>query len=137
MNRVTPQVVQAKIDQYKPDIVFVDYLQLFDSTDGGKTEVERVKSISRDFKRMAMSNDSPVVALTQATQQSPKDTEEPPMIEQVAWSKSIQHDANLAIAVHKYPDSDIMDIIARKNRHGELFAFELSLDIDRGIVREL
>lgn len=135
--RVTPNTVQAKIDQHKPDLVILDYQQLFDDNEGNQNEVSRNRNISRDFKRMATRNNIPVINLSQATQQSPKDTQEPPRIEQVAWSKGIQHDADLALAVHKYEDSDTMDVIARKNRHGQEFAFELEWDINLGKVEEV
>lgn len=137
MSKVTPSVVQSKIEQHKPDLVILDYQQLFDSDVKGLTETEKNKNISRSFKRLAMANGIPIINLSQATQEKPTDTDIAPRIEQVAWSKSIQHDANLAIAVHMPPESSVMEIIGRKNRHGPLFAFELEWDIDNGIVREI
>lgn len=136
-SRVTPSTVQTKIDQHRPDIVFLDYQQLFDSDEQEGSEVVRNRRISREFKRIAVRNDIPVVNLTQATFDDPKDTDEPPRIEQVAWSKGIQQDADLAIAVHKYTDSDVWSIIARKNRHGEEFAFGLEWELNNGILREM
>lgn len=135
MGAVTPLTVQGKIDQYKPDIVILDYQQLFDSSDGagGGNETAKNKSISRDFKRLAISNNIPVINLSQATQSDTSDLETAPLIEQVAWSKSIQHDSDLAIAVHKPPHSNTMQVIARKSRHGDLFMFGIDMDIDRGV----
>lgn len=130
---VTPLMVQSKIDQYQPDLVIMDYQQLFDASEGTQNETTKNKSISRDFKRMAISNDIPIINLSQATQSDTSDLEKAPLIEQVAWSKSIQHDADLAIAVHKPPAEDTMEVIARKSRHGELFWFYIDMDIDKGI----
>lgn len=130
---VTPMMVQSKIDQYSPDLVILDYQQLFDSNDGNNSEVAKNKSISRDFKRLAVSNNLPVINLSQATQSDTSDLDEPPLIEQVAWSKSIQHDADLAVAVHKPPETDQMEVISRKNRHGGHFLFWIDLDIDKGL----
>ena len=135
-SRVTPSTVQTKIDQHRPSIVFLDYQQLFDSDEQEGSEVVRNRKISREFKRIAVRNDLPVVNLTQATFDDPKDTDEPPRIEQVAWSKGIQQDADLALAVHKYTDSDMWAIIARKNRHGEEFAFGLDWQLNSGILKE-
>jgi replicative DNA helicase len=134
--RVTPSTVQTKIDQHRPDLVILDYQQLFDSDENEGNEVVRNRRISRDFKRMATANNIPVVNLTQATFNDPKETEEPPRIEQVAWSKGIQQDADLALAVHKYQDSDTWAIIARKNRHGEEFAFALDWELNSGVLTE-
>jgi replicative DNA helicase len=133
---VTPSTVQTKIDQHRPDLVILDYQQLFDSDEGGQSEVVSNRKISREFKRMAVRNDIPVVNLSQATFSDPKDTEEPPRIEQVAWSKGIQQDADLALAVHKYSDSDVWSIIARKNRHGEEFQFGLDWSLNDGVMKE-
>lgn len=135
--KVTPATVQTKINQHNPDIVFLDYQQLFDSDDGEGNETVRNRRISREFKRLASRNDIPVVNLTQATFDDPKDTDEPPRIEQVAWSKGIQQDADLALSVHKYADSDTWSIIARKNRHGEEFAFGLDWNLNEGILSEV
>lgn len=141
LGRITPSVIQGKVDKYRPDIVFVDYQQLLDDDVGSGNEVQKNRNISRDLKRLAMSNGIPLVNLTQATQDDPSDTDEPPRIEQVAWSKGIQHDANLAVAVHKYPsdpgEAASFVIVGRKNRHGELFEEELEWDIDRGIIKEM
>lgn len=133
---VTLNTVQAKIDQYKPDLVILDYLQLFDDAQGGGNEVTKIRNISKDSKRLAIRNNIPVIGITQATQDSKADLNEPPLIEQVAWSKGIQHDADLAMAAHRVPGQDDMEVVARKNRHGSLFAFELEVDMERGIWRE-
>jgi replicative DNA helicase len=135
-NRVTPATVQSKIDQHQPDLVILDYQQLFDSDEMEGNEVVRNRRISRDFKKMAIRNDIPIINLTQATFDDPKQTAEPPRIEQVAWSKGIQQDADLALAVHKYEDSDVWAILARKNRHGEEFEFSLEWSLNNGIIKE-
>lgn len=137
MGAVTPATVQAKIDQHRPDIVICDYHQLFDDDEGGGNEVTKNRNISKKFKRMAITNNIPIVDLSQATQNDPSDTQEPPRIEQVAWSKGIQHDADLALAVHKYEDSNLFTILARKNRHGHEFEFSLDWDINNGIIKEV
>ena len=141
LGRITPSVIKGKVDKYRPDIVFIDYQQLLDDDSGTGNEVQKNRNISRDLKRLAMSSNIPVVNLSQATQDDPSDTDEPPRIEQVAWSKGIQHDANLALAVHKYPsepgEEATFAIVARKNRHGELFEEELQWDIDRGKIEEI
>ena len=133
---VTPSTVQQKIDQHRPDIVILDYQQLFDSDSRGDNEVVSNRKISREFKRLAVRNDIPVVNLTQATFSDPDDTLEPPRIEQVAWSKGIQQDADLALAVHKYMDSDVWSVIARKTRHGEQFEFALEWSLNDGLIKE-
>lgn len=137
MGEVTPNVIQGKIDQYKPDIVILDYHQLFADNQGSKGPTERNMNISKSFKKLAMSNNIPIIDITAATAEEIADHDSPPMLSQVAWSKAIEYDADMAIAVHKNPDSNIMEIVSRKNRHGTEFGMYLDWDLNRGIVKEV
>jgi len=134
---VTPATVQAKIDQHKPDIVILDYHQLFADNQGSKAPTERNMNISKSFKALAMNNNIPIIDITAATMDDTSDQDGPPMLSQVAWSKAIEYDADMAIAVHKSPDSNVIEIVSRKNRHGTEFGFYLDWDLNRGIITEL
>jgi replicative DNA helicase len=136
MGEVTPNVIQGKIDQYKPDIVILDYHQLFADNQNSKGPTERNMNISKSFKKLAMSNNIPIIDITAATAEEVADHDSPPMLSQVAWSKAIEYDADMAMAIHKNPDSNIMEIVSRKNRHGTDFDFYLDWDLNRGIVKE-
>jgi replicative DNA helicase len=135
--QVTPQTVQAKIDQHKPDIVILDYHQLFNDSSGAKSEVERNRNISRDFKLLAVRNGIPIIDITAATMDDISDQDSPPLLSQVAWSKAIEYDADMAMAVHRTPDTNIIEVVSRKNRHGTEFGFYLDWDLNRGIVKEI
>lgn len=137
VDSVRPATIQSKIDQHKPDIIFLDYAQLFDDNRQSEHMTTRMMNVSREFKLMAVQNNIPVVLLTQATMESKSDVNSPPMIEQVAWSKSIQNDADLALAVHKYTDTNRFEIVARKNRHGPDFALDLEWDLNTGVYEEI
>lgn len=137
MGEVTPQTVQAKIDQHKPDLVILDYHQLFNDTKRSNSEVERNRNISREFKLLAVRNNIPVIDITAATMDDISDQDAPPLLSQVAWSKAIEYDADMAFAVHRTPDTNIIEVTSRKNRHGTEFGFFLDWDIDRGIVKEV
>lgn len=136
-NEVTPQTVQGKIDQHRPDLVICDYHQLFNDTKKSNSEVERNRNISREFKLLAVRNNIPVIDITAATADDISDHDSPPMLSQVAWSKAIEYDADMAMAVHRHPDTNLIEIVSRKNRHGVDFAFYLDWDIDRGVVKEV
>ena len=135
--QVTANTIQAKIDQHKPDLVILDYHQLFADANGAKSETERVKNISRDFKLLAVRNNIPVIDISAATMDDISDQDSPPMLSQVAWSKAIEYDADMALAVHRTPDTNIFEVVSRKNRHGTEFDFFLDWDINRGIVKEI
>jgi len=135
--QVTPNTVQAKIDQHKPDLVILDYHQLFNDSSGAKSEVERNRNISRDFKLLAVRNNIPIIDITAATMDDVSDQDSPPMLSQVAWSKAIEYDADMAMAIHRTPDTNIIEVVSRKNRHGTEFGFFLDWDLNRGIIKEV
>ena len=131
---VTPATVQGKIDQHKPDLVILDYHQLFNDNKRSQSEVERNRNISREFKLLAVSNNIPVIDITAATADDISDQDEPPMMSQVAWSKAIEYDADMAMAIHRYPGTNMIEVVSRKNRHGHEFDFYLDWDINRGVI---
>ena len=133
-SEVTPATVQAKIDQHKPDLVILDYHQLFNDNKRSHSEVERNRNISREFKLLAVSNNIPIIDITAATADDISDQDEPPMMSQVAWSKAIEYDADMAMAIHRYPNTNLIEVVSRKNRHGQEFDFYLDWDINRGVV---
>jgi replicative DNA helicase len=131
---VTPATIQGKIDQHKPDLVILDYHQLFNDNKRSNSEVERNRNISRDFKLLAVTNGIPIIDITAATADDISDQKEPPMMSQVAWSKAIEYDADMAIAIHKHANTDLVEVVSRKNRHGHDFRFFLDWDINRGVI---
>lgn len=137
MAEVNANTVQAKIDQHKPDLVILDYHQLFSDTKRSSGATERNMNISREFKMLAMTNGIPIIDITAATMDDVSDQDNPPMLSQVAWSKAIEYDADMAIAIHKYTNTNMIEVVSRKNRHGHEFNVFLDWDINRGIVKEI
>ena len=136
VSELTPNVIQAKIDQHKPSMLIFDYAQLASDNANSPDMTARMRNMSKEFKRLGVQNDIPVILISSATADSSASANEPPTIEQVAWSKQLAFDADLAFAVHKWDDSDIVEIVCRKNRNGPLFSGYLKWDIDRGVVTE-
>jgi replicative DNA helicase len=137
MAEVTPATIQGKIDQHKPDLVILDYHQLFPDNKKSMGATERNMNISREFKMLAMTNNIPVIDITAATMDDISDQDAPPMLSQVAWSKAIEYDADMAIAIHRYTGTNMIEVVSRKNRHGQEFGMYLDWDINRGIVKEI
>lgn len=136
VQELTPNVIQAKIDQHKPSMLIFDYAQLASDNANSSDMTARMRNMSKEFKRLAVQNNIPVILISSATPDSSASVNEPPTIEQVAWSKQLAFDADLAFAVHKHDDSDIIEIVCRKNRNGPLFSGFLRWDINQGIVKE-
>jgi len=137
MSEVTPATIQGKIDQHKPDLVILDYHQLFSDNKKSMGATERNMNISREFKMLAMTNNIPIIDITAATMDDVSDQDNPPMLSKVAWSKAIEYDADMAIAIHKYTGTNMIEVVSRKNRHGQEFGMYLDWDINRGIVKEI
>jgi len=125
------QMVQAKIDQYHPDMVILDYHGLFDDSSGAKTETEKAKNLSKAFKRMAVKNAVPIIDVAAVTM-AEGHSERPPELEEVAWSKQLAYDADLVLAIHRDAGSDMFQIISRKVRRASHFGFYLRWNLDTG-----
>lgn len=134
--KVTSRSVLAKIERYQPDIVFCDYMQLMGDARGSNEMTDRMGNLSVELKELARGCEIPVVAISAVTKENGMTQDAPPMLHQVRWAKSIEYDADLAMAIHNYDDSDLVEAISRKNRHGPDFGFYLKADFARGILEE-
>jgi replicative DNA helicase len=132
LGEVSPAVLRGKIDQYSPDIVFVDYIQLMQSNSPTDNETVKIKNISRELKILAISEQVPIVAIASATPDDATNMNTVPALGQVAWSKQLAYDADWVLALGRQPSSDILECVFRKNRHGYLGEFLVQIDFDSG-----
>jgi replicative DNA helicase len=124
-------MVQAKIDQYHPDMVILDYHGLFDDATGAKNETEKAKNLSKAFKRMAVKNGIPIIDVAAVTMNEGH-SERPPELEEVAWSKQLAYDADLVLAIHREYNSDVFQVVSRKVRRSTQFGFYLRWNLETG-----
>jgi replicative DNA helicase len=134
-------VTQSKIDQHKPDIIVLDYAQLMSDNANSPDMTARMRNMSKEYKRLAQANGIPIILISSATPDSTSSINTPPIIEQVAWSKQLSFDADLAFAVHRHDGkldggSVVIEIAGRKNRNGDLFSGYFKADINSGIYKE-
>ena len=132
---VNPSVVRGKIDQYKPDFVIVDYLQLMSPNQKSENETVRMKNLSRELKLMAISEEVPIIAISSATPDDVKDLSSAPTLGQTAWSRQIAYDADWVMALGRATNSDIIECVFRKNRNGFMGDFLVQVDFDKGYYR--
>lgn len=135
-SELTPAAMQVKFNQYHPDVMIWDYAQIMSDNAGSENVTQKMKNLSTEAKQFAVRNQIPVILISSATPDGKVD-DIPPTIEQVAWSKQLAYDADLAVAVHKQTDSQIVDIVCRKNRNGPEFAGSVKWDLNQGIIEEL
>lgn len=137
IRNVTPNVVQAKIDIHKPDLVILDYMQLMMDNAMTGAMTPRMLNLSREIKMLATSNNIPTVSITAVTDDENDKREGPPRLDQISWSSGIEYDANLAIAIHRFDDSNLVECVGRKSRHGPLFSFYFDVQFNEGVWREV
>jgi replicative DNA helicase len=130
---VTPNFVRGKIEMHKPDLVILDYLQLMNDNGKSQAMTPRMLNLSREIKLLSVDAAIPIVSITAVTDEDNDKRDAPPVLSQVAWSKGIEYDANLAIAVHRYDDTNRVEIVGRKNRHGDLFSVFFEVDFNSGL----
>lgn len=136
LGEVTPNIIQGKIDKHQPDLVILDYLSLF--SDNGRTTdpTKKLLNLSQEVKRLATRNQIPIVSIAAVTPGENTDQSRPPVLGQVAWSKGIAYDADLAMSIHRHEDSGLVEVTGLKNRHGENFNFNLEWDLNSGVWKE-
>jgi replicative DNA helicase len=132
---VTPSVIRGKLDQYKPDFVVVDYLQLMSPNQKADNETVKMKNLSRELKLMAISEEVPIIAISSATPDDVKDLSTVPTLAQTAWSRQIAYDADWVLALGRATNSDIIECAFRKNRNGFMGDFLVQCDFDKGYYR--
>jgi len=129
---ITPSVLRGKIDQYKPDFVIVDYLQLMSPNQKSDNETVRMKNLSRELKLMALAEEVPIIAISSATPDDVTKLDTVPTLGQTAWSRQIAYDADWVIAMGRGTNSDVMEVAWRKNRNGMMTDFYIQVDFNRG-----
>jgi replicative DNA helicase len=132
---ITPLVLRGKIDQYKPDFVIVDYLQLMSPNSKSDNETIRMKNLSRELKLMAIAEEVPIIAISSATPDDVTKLETVPTLGQTAWSRQIAYDADWVLALGRGTNSDIIECVFRKNRNGFMGEFLVQADFDKGYYR--
>lgn len=132
IGEITPSIVRGKIDQHKPSIVFIDYLNLMTSNGRAESETVKMKNLSRELKLLAISDQVPIVAISSATPDDVTDMNSAPTLGQVSWSKQISYDADWMLALGRPVNSDVLEVIWRKNRNGVMSDFYVQVDFDKG-----
>lgn len=89
--------VSAKIEQYDPDVIFIDSVYLMEDERGAKDDWLRVAHITRDLKTLAKSKKKPIAINSQADSTTSKKTG--PELENIGFSKAIGHDSDVVLGL--------------------------------------
>lgn len=132
-SEVTPNSIQAKIDTYRPQLVILDYDQLMSDNARSQDRTTRLTNLSREIKLLAVRNALPIVHISAVTDEKGDKRDGPPRLGQSSWAKALEYDANLVIAIHRYDDTNQVEVVIRKSRHGPLAACFFEADFRAGV----
>lgn len=95
----TVEWLQAKIEKYDPDVVFIDGMYLMSDGTSVKTQKDniRVQNISRGIRQMVLSTGKPAVCTLQANRQAAKN--QTAELDEIAFTDAIGMDATVIIRV--------------------------------------
>lgn len=106
-SNLTIDGLEAKLQQYKPDIAFIDHIGLLSPTDPRQTEYQRISEITRRLKVAAMKMGIVIVELCQISRAGIKGNEGRFCnLEDLRGSGTIEQDANSAIFVQNRKPED-------------------------------
>ncbi|MCD5390193.1 MAG: replicative DNA helicase [Candidatus Pacebacteria bacterium] len=115
------------------EIIFVDYMQLMNTSKRYDSMVNQVTEISRSLKSLARELDVPVVALSQLSR-AVETRGGKPRLSDLRDSGSIEQDADVVMFLHKDRNEDgvgrsqITDILIEKHRNGAVGHCQLFFD---------
>jgi replicative DNA helicase len=113
----TPSGLSGKIDEHRPDIVFVDGIYLMENEAGHQPgTAQAYTSLSRSMKRLAQRAKVPIVGTMQALS-GKMDKTGRVTLHSLGWSSSWSQDADLVFGVERDPAVDLIKlrIVAGRN----------------------
>ena len=133
---ITVSGIGAKIEQYQPDVVFVDGVYLMSDEEDGRDERQQLTNITRNLKRLAQRTRKPIVISTQALRW--KTYKGTLGAGSAGYSSSFEQDADVLLGVESDRDDDTIKrvrvLAARNARYTEAV---LRWDWEHGTVEEL
>lgn len=122
----TVSALAGKVQEYNPDVLFVDGVYLMDDEEGEpKGSSQALTNITRALKRLAQRFDIPVVGTTQVLSWKLQNRKTRAVTaDAIGYTSSFAQDADLILGVERNPDMDDQAIIrvvtARSSPTGEV-----------------
>jgi|11BtaG_2_1085332.scaffolds.fasta_scaffold04311_5 hypothetical protein len=93
--------VKRIISNTECDLVAIDYLQLIKAENTKTDRRLQIAEMSRDFKRIAVQKNIPVLLLAQINRESTKTVDKRPNLTSLAESASIEQDSDNVVFIHR------------------------------------
>jgi replicative DNA helicase len=135
--KLSPASVMAKIQEHRPDAVFIDYLTLMGSD--SKSDLEGwqdIKIMMNSLKSIAQGQKVPIITAAQASRAAVS-RKGPPELDDIAFGDAIGQDADRVISI-KQLSRRVTKTLIIKNRHQDARTTSyLEHDWNRGKIREV
>jgi replicative DNA helicase len=129
--------IAAKVDQYKPDILFIDGMyMLIDEQTGEQNTPQALTNITRGMKRMAQNKRIPVNASTQVLEWK-MDKKKGITSNSIGYSSSFAQDADNIFGVEKTEDPAIQKVKVVLSRNSPPRETYIEWDWEHGKFEEL
>lgn len=116
--------LNSKIDQYHPDILFVDGSYLLSDQRKASADHTRVMNISRDLRQMNLATRVPIISTLQANRKAAGHSDA--NFDEIAYSDAIGQDATVAARVINDKASPTISIILAGSREFKLHGFRIN-----------
>lgn len=120
--------VAAKIERYKPDIVYIDGMYLMDDERGGDSSWLRITHVARDLKKLAKRSKIPIVVTMQFNRDASPSKGD---VSNIAYA-DVAKDADIIIGMFQTEDqrlANMLQIRLLKQREGERCELDLEWDL--------
>ena len=147
---MTPAKIRAYVanasKRRRVDAVFVDYIGLMEDDLVHKSKIDKIGSVSQQFKRLALTLDIPVVSAAQLNREvESRGRESKPQLSDLRDSGSIEQDADVVMMIHREHlegerrtvHGSKFQLLIRKNRHGRMGTVELRAEDEYSRVVEV
>ena len=134
--RMTVPFIEAKIEEYQPDLVIVDPIYKLSATKNRQSRIEELSDISDALQDLAEAYNIPIVASNQAHRQQSKRDDAPHKDSSFNSDVPIQ-EADHVIGVKNISDERRMILRCTKSRFGQDFRFEVKFHPNTGVMKEI
>lgn len=116
--------IYTMIKKHRPDIVFIDYIQLVKGSTKVENRNQELGSISRKLKATSKDFHIPVISLAQLNRGVESRTNKHPLLSDLRESGDLEQDADIVMFLYRnsYYNKDdtanVMEIDVKKNRNG-------------------
>ena len=114
----TVMQIQAKIKEFNPALVIVDYIDLIDTGNKGRSEHEKIKYISHTLSSMAVNNDIIIIQVAQVGREHSKASDDLSLYS-AKGSGAIENASRKVISVDGNADNPVKKIKMLKNTDGD------------------